>query len=149
MNRILENFDENHMTSFYSDYLKKNIMVIISDELDSSEETLTDEYKAKISTFINKMSKWYYLVYDAILHWAKNEYDVALNTSDIELMIIYVLFEQSENELYGLSFRLSMILNMDVDFKLLYKMMIIGLSKLAQEKWPLNIKNFTISNGFV
>lgn len=107
MNRILENFDENHMTSFYSDYLKKNIMVIISDELDASEETLTDEYKEKISTFINKMSKWYYLVYDAILLWAKNEYGVALNTSDIELMIIYVLFEQSENELYGLSFRLS------------------------------------------
>lgn len=42
-----------------------------------------------------------------------------------------------------------LILNMDVDFKLLYKMMIIELSKLAQEKWPLSIKNFTISNGFV
>lgn len=107
MNRIVENFDENHMTSFYSDYLKKNIMVVISDELNASEEILTDEYKERISIFINNMSKWYYLVYDAILHWVKNKFDVVLNTSDIELMIIYVLFEQSENGLYGLSFRLS------------------------------------------
>ena len=107
MNRIVENFDENHMASFYSDYLKKDIMIIISDELNASEERLTYEYKERISIFINNISEWYCLVCDAVLHWAKSKFNVILNTSDIELMIIYVLFEPFENGLYGLLFRLS------------------------------------------
>jgi len=107
MNQININFDNNHAMTFYSEYLRKNIMIIISDELEASEEDLTFDFKNKISLFINNISKWYPPVCQGIIDWVKSTYDISINLVDIELMIIYILFEQVENALFGLDFRLS------------------------------------------
>lgn len=40
-------FNENFYMSIFSEYLNKNIHLNISDELDASEEELTDEYREK------------------------------------------------------------------------------------------------------
>lgn len=107
MESNIEKFDDNFMTIVYSDYLQKDIMVSISDELDACEEELTLEYRKEISSFINNIAQWYYLVSDVIFDWSKKQYHTSIKASDIELMIVYVLFEQTEQERYGLSFRLS------------------------------------------
>ena len=107
MESNIEKFDDDFMTKVYSDYLQKDIMVCISDELDACEEELTLGYRKEISSFINAMAQWYHLVYDAIFDWTKKQYGTSLKTPDIELMIVYVLFEQTEQERYGLSFRLT------------------------------------------
>ena len=98
-------FNENFYTSVFSEYLNKNIHLNISDELDASEEELTDEYTQKVASFVNNMSQWYGIACDSIIAWVKNVYKIDINLQDIELMGIYILFEQNEHELFGLIFR--------------------------------------------
>ena len=44
-------FNENYYMSIFSEYINKNILLNISDELDASEEELTDGYRQKDSKF--------------------------------------------------------------------------------------------------
>lgn len=103
----LVNFDQNHIMTYYCDYLKKKILVIINDELEASEESLTDEYKGRIVSFLDDMVKWYSSVSDAVMRWATDTYHIHISPENLELMVINVLFEQFDKELYGVSFRLS------------------------------------------
>ncbi len=99
-------FNENFYMSIFSEYLNKNIHLNISDELDTSEEELTDEYREKIVNFVNNTPQWYGITCDSIIAWVKNVYKIDIHLQDIELMGIYILFEQNEHELFGLIFRL-------------------------------------------
>lgn len=99
-------FNENYYMSIFSEYINKNILLNISDELDASEEELIDGYRQKIASFVNNMSQWYGIACDSIIAWVKDIYNIDVHLSDIELMGIYILFEQNEHELFGLAFRL-------------------------------------------
>lgn len=98
-------FNERFYMSIFSEYLNKNIHLNISDELDASEEELTDKYREKIVSFVNNTPQWYGITCDSIISWIKNVYKLDVHLQDIELMGIYILFEQNEHELFGLIFR--------------------------------------------
>ena len=70
-----------------------------------SEEELTEDYKGKIASFVNNMPQWYSRAYNSIIAWAKDTYKIDAHVQDIELINIFVLFEQNEDELFGVEFR--------------------------------------------
>ncbi|MGG6229986.1 hypothetical protein [Tenacibaculum sp. SDUM215027] len=98
-------FDED--LEFYTSIEVSNneICVTLSDALEASEEELTESYKSQIATFINSSSIWYEKAATAIINWAKKELNIEVNQNNIKLMNIFVLYEQNEQELYGLQFR--------------------------------------------
>lgn len=97
-------FDGN--LEFYAsiDETRNEICVVLSDALNASEEQLTDKYKSQIAGFINDYSKWYEKALATINDWSQKEYNTAPKESNIRLLNIFILFEQGENELYGLEF---------------------------------------------
>lgn len=97
--------DDNFEVGVFSEYLNKEIRLCISDDLEASVEELTDEYKEKITCFVNSISQWYSAVCNSIVSWAKDTYKIDAHLQDIKLMYIFVLFEQNEDELFGLGFR--------------------------------------------
>lgn len=98
-------FDDNLEVGVFSEYLNKEIRLCILDDLDASVEELTDEYKEKITCFVNSIPQWYNAVCNSIISWAKDTYKIDAHLQDIELMYIFVLFEQNTDELFGLGFR--------------------------------------------
>lgn len=100
-------FDTDFEMPFFSERLNKNITLYLADYLDATEENLSNEYKIKISSFINEMDIWYSIAEDAIKKRASEKYNIISKNDDIQLMSIFILFEQSEEELYGLSFRVN------------------------------------------
>lgn len=98
-------FNEDFEMRVFSEYLNKKIRLCISDGLAASEEKLTDEYKDKIACFVNSMPQWYGTACNSIISWAKDTYKIDAHSQDIELMCIFVLFEQNADELFGLGFR--------------------------------------------
>ena len=90
------------------DGIKNRIRIVLSDGLYAAEEVLPDKYKSQIASFLNSTEVWLEKALIAIREWAKNEYSlVEFNPSEIELLAIFILYEQSEDEKYGLSFRVS------------------------------------------
>lgn len=98
-------FDEDFQMWVFSEHLNKEIGLGISDDLDASEEELTNEYKEKIARFVNNMPQWYNIVLNSIITWAKDTYKIDAHPQEIELMNVYVLFEQNADELFGVMFR--------------------------------------------
>ncbi|MDR2233526.1 MAG: hypothetical protein LBE56_10435 [Tannerella sp.] len=97
-------FDEYLEMQFFSKELNKKIRIVLSDGLYASDEELTDEYKLKIADFINDINCWYGKSVSAVLQRAKEVYH-SIQNQTVELINIFVLFEQKEKELFGLSFR--------------------------------------------
>lgn len=99
-------FDEDLETSIFLDALKKKVRLVLSDDLEASEQELTIEYKEKILQFLEEISIWYDKTAVAVKQYADNKYRVKdISDSDIELMAIFILFEQDEPALFGLSYR--------------------------------------------
>ena len=99
-------FDEDLETSIFLDALKKKVRIVLSDDLEASEQELTEEYKEKIVQFLEEISIWYNKTIDAVKQYADNKYSIKdISDSDIELMAIFIRFEQDEPTLFGLSFR--------------------------------------------
>lgn len=99
-------FDEDLETSIFLDALKKKVRIVLSDDLEASEQELTEEYKEKIVQFLEDISIWYNKTIDAVKQYADNKYSIKdISDSDIELMAIFILFEQDEPALFGLSYR--------------------------------------------
>ncbi|MBF1463938.1 hypothetical protein [Prevotella pallens] len=99
-------FDEELETSIFLDALKKKVRIVLSDDLEASEQELTEEYKEKIVQFLEEISIWYNKTIDAVKQYADNKYSIKdISDSDIELMAIFILFEQDEPALFGLSYR--------------------------------------------
>ncbi|WP_062058222.1 hypothetical protein [Aquimarina longa] len=100
-------FDEN--LEFYTSISESNnqVCITLSDSLDASEEELTGNYKSKIARFLTDSSKWYEIAILAVIDRAKNEYNTEVQKNDIQLMNVFILYEQDEKELYGLQFRVS------------------------------------------
>lgn len=99
-------FDEDLETSIFLDALKKKVRIVLSDDLEASEQELTEEYKQKIVQFLEEISIWYDKTTVAVKQYADNKYSIKdISDSDIELMAIFILFEQDEPALFGLSYR--------------------------------------------
>ena len=100
------NFGDNLTMTVFIEGLSKNIQLNLSDELNASEEELTSKYKDEIANFLNSWHRWNGIALKAAKEYvAKNNATLDTNAFDIELMAIYVLFEQNEPELYGLGYR--------------------------------------------
>ena len=99
-------FDEDLETSIFLDALKKKVRIVLSDDLEASEQELTEEYKERIVQFLEEISIWYNKTIDAVKQYADNKYSIKdISDSDIELMAIFIRFEQDEPALFGLSYR--------------------------------------------
>ena len=99
-------FDEELETSIFLDALKKKVRIVLSDDVEASEQELTEEYKEKIVQFLEEISIWYNKTIDAVKQYADNKYSIKdISDSDIELMAIFIRFEQDEPALFGLSYR--------------------------------------------
>ena len=99
-------FDEDLETSIFLDALKKKVRLVLSDDLEASEQELTEEYKEKIVQFLEEISIWYNKTIDAVKQYADGKYGIKdVSNTDIELMAIFILFEQDEPDLFGLSYR--------------------------------------------
>ncbi|WP_455083271.1 hypothetical protein [Prevotella aurantiaca] len=99
-------FGDELETSIFLDALKKKVRIVLSDDLEASEQELTEEYKEKIVQFLEEISIWYDKTAVAVKQYADNKYSIKdISDSDIELMAIFILFEQDEPTLFGLSFR--------------------------------------------
>ena len=78
----------------------------MSDDLEASEQQLSEEYKQRIVQFLEEISIWYNKTIDAVKQYADDKYGIKdVSETDIELMAIFILFEQDEPTLFGLSFR--------------------------------------------
>ena len=99
-------FDEDLETSVVISALKKKVRIVLSDDLEASEQELTEEYKQRIVQFLEEISIWYNKTIDAVKQYADNKYSIKdISDYDIELMAIFILFEQDEPDLFGLSYR--------------------------------------------
>ena len=99
-------FDEDLETSVFISALKKKVRLVLSDDLEASEQQLSEEYKQKIVQFLEENSIWYNKTTIAVKQYADNKYSIKdISDSDIELMAIFILFEQDEPDLFGLSYR--------------------------------------------
>ncbi len=99
-------FGDELETSIFLDALKKKVRIVLSDDLEASEQELTEEYKEKIVQFLEEISIWYNKTIDAVKQYADNKYSIKdISDSDIELMAIFILFEQDEPDLFGQSYR--------------------------------------------
>lgn len=99
-------FDEDLETSIFLDALKKKVRIVLSDDLEAFEQQLSEEYKQRIVQFLEEISIWYDKTTVAVKQYADNKYSIKdISDSDIELMAIFILFEQDEPDLFGLSYR--------------------------------------------
>lgn len=98
-------FDDDLSMYIFIKYLNTEIGITLSDDLYASDEKLTLAYREKIAYFIDNISQWYNKACDVIIAWAKNIYNIDTDYNEMTLMRIYVLFEQSDHELFGLDFR--------------------------------------------
>lgn len=99
-------FDKDLETSIFISALKKKVRLVLSDDLEASEQELTEEYKQRIVQFLEEISIWYNKTIDAVKQYADNKYSIKdISDSDIELMAIFIRFEQDEPDLFGLSYR--------------------------------------------
>lgn len=99
-------FDEDLETSVFISALKKKVRIVLSDDLEASEQQLSEEYKQRIVQFLEEISIWYNKTIDAVKQYADDKYGIKdVSSNDIELMAIFILFEQDEPDLFGLSFR--------------------------------------------
>lgn len=127
-------FDENLETSVYFEDLNKTVRLVLSDSLFAADEKLTEEYKTKISDFINCFSHWYGISIKAIRQRARNIYELDVDDNEIELMSIYILFEQDQPPLYGLGFRVEFDIEHGCGLKITgenYKIIEIGSADIA------------------
>ena len=97
-------FDENMEMYIFLPKLNKKVRLVLSDSLWAYEEKLSEEYKSKIVNFINNLPMWYNKAVESVIKYAKRIYGIETEEKDIRLMSIFILFEQSEDELYGLLF---------------------------------------------
>ena len=99
-------FDEDLETSVFISALKKKVRLVLSDDLEASEQQLSEEYKQRIVQFLGEISIWYNKTIDAVKQYADNKYSIKdISDYDIELMAIFIRFEQDEPALFGLSYR--------------------------------------------
>ena len=99
-------FDGDLETSVFISALKKKVRLVLSDDLEASEQQLSEEYKQRIVQFLEEISIWYNKTIDAVKQYADNKYSIKdISDSDIELMAIFIRFEQDEPALFGLSYR--------------------------------------------
>lgn len=97
-------FDENHKMSIQIEDQSEDVFLILSDDLDVIDEDLSISYKEKIIKFIKNSDKWFIPFKEYILEWGKKEYKTDNIKQNFSLINIFVLFEQEEDEKFGLEY---------------------------------------------
>ncbi len=87
--------------------LNTEVGLSLSDCLSAYYEELTEDYKNKIADFINHCDDWYDIATNAIQQRAKDIYHGNEIAQAIRLVNIFVLFEQTGENLFGLEFRVN------------------------------------------
>ena len=105
MNITQLSFDENMEMKLFVEELGCDVRLVLSDGLYAYEEKLTPEYKEEIAAFINGVSVWYNKAVQAVLARGKQLYNTTATKHALKLQSIFILFEQNEAPLFGLSFR--------------------------------------------
>ena len=80
------------------------VSLVILDDLYASEEELNDKYRDKISFFLNDIENWYQKSIDSIISNVESKFNIQAKNDDLKLLRIYILFEQNEDEIFGLNF---------------------------------------------
>lgn len=83
---------------------KDSVCIYLSDDLLAHDEKLKDEYKVKIANFINRSEQWNDQCVAKIINESPKLYQRECLEHNISLVNIFILFEQNEDELYGLEF---------------------------------------------
>lgn len=125
-------FDKDLSKEIFIRKINKKIRLILSDDLDASEEKLSDSYCKKIADFIDNFSKWYNKCMDAVKEWGENIYHINIEYDEIKLLKIFILFEQNDVNYSDQDLGQSLILNMVAALKLKQKMVIITLQRQVQ-----------------
>lgn len=97
-------FDENYEMSIQIEEQSEGVFLILSDDLSATDEDLSISYKEKIINFIKSSDKWYPLFKEYIFEWGKKEYKTENVKQNFSLINIFVLFEQEEEEIFGLEY---------------------------------------------
>jgi hypothetical protein len=79
------------------------ICLALSDGLTAATEVLSDQYKMQILHFLNKSLLWLPIAIDAVNKWGLETYGQVAN--EIELITVYIRFEQNDLPQFGLEFR--------------------------------------------
>lgn len=98
------NFDENYEMIVQIKEQSGNVFLILSDGLKAIDEELSTSYKEKIITFIEKSDKWFTRFKEYIFEWGKKEYKTENVKQNFSLINIFILFEQEEEEIFGLEY---------------------------------------------
>ena len=96
--------EDNEMNIQLGQQPDEDIFLILSDDLNVIDEDLTIPYKEKIIHFIKDSDKWYAPFKEYIFDWGKKEYNTEKVEQNFSLINIYVLFEQEEEEIFGLEY---------------------------------------------
>lgn len=97
-------FDEDQKMVISINSQQEKLTLFLSDDLMATDEDLSDGYREKISNFINKSDIWYSYFKNYISMWGEKEYGVDTQKETYVLMSVFVLFEQAEDDIYGLEF---------------------------------------------
>lgn len=97
-------FDENYEMIVQIREQSEDVFLILSDDLEAVDEDLSAPYKEKIVAFIKNSDKWFASFREHIFEWGKKEYKTEDVNKGFSLINIFVLFEQDEEEVFGLEY---------------------------------------------
>jgi hypothetical protein len=96
-------FDENLFMECTVEGQIEPISLALSDGLNAATEILSDQYKMQIINFLNKSLLWLPIATEAVNKWGMETYSQIAN--EIELVTVYIRFEQNDPPQFGLEFR--------------------------------------------
>ena len=100
---IFDNFEECE-TYIQLEGMREQVCIALSDDLMAYEEELSEQYKEQIAAFVAQHNKWMEGCLKEIAADAKSAYNISPNLEEVDLLNIYVLFEQGDSPIFGLGF---------------------------------------------
>lgn len=97
-------FDDSNRMFISIEGQQEKLTIVLSDDLEVIDEALTESYKQTIVNFINNSNEWCPIFKEYISEWGKDEYNTDTDKGTYVLINIFILFEQSESEVYGIEF---------------------------------------------
>jgi len=88
---------------------KDKIGIKLIERSNYKKENITEKNKTEISNFVNNFDVWNEISINAILGWANENFNTKLKAETIKLSHIYLLFDEYNDQYYGLLY------NLDID----------------------------------
>lgn len=85
--------------------LHHKVRVVVLDDLYAYEEEWTKDYTQAIETFLNAFPLWNNIAMQAVLTYGQQQYNKVVQEKDVQLMAIFICFEQNGAPLFGLQYR--------------------------------------------